>query len=88
MRIGAGNRGKQRPGVGMGGVPVDVVRRREFDNPAEVHDRDPIGDVLHHREIVRDEEVAEVEFALEIEQQGYAWLEREPVPAGRPLSAS
>jgi Fe-S cluster assembly ATP-binding protein len=28
------------------------------------------------------------ELALEIEQQGYAWLEREPVPAGRPLSAN
>ena len=28
------------------------------------------------------------ELALEIEQQGYAWLEREPVPAGRPLPAN
>src|SRR5262245_63148047 len=35
----------------------------------EVHHGDAIGDVLHHREVVRDEEVRETALALEILEQ-------------------
>jgi hypothetical protein len=36
-------------------------RRRDLDDHAEVHDRDPIGDVANDGQVVRDEEVREVE---------------------------
>ena len=44
-------------------------RRRGLDDPAEIHHRDAVGDVLHHREIVRDEDVGEAEPVLQIAQQ-------------------
>ena len=36
---------------------------------AEIHHRDAVGDVLHHREIVRDEDVGEPEALLQVAQQ-------------------
>ena len=40
-----------------------------LDDPPEIHHRDAVGDMPHHRQIMRDEEVGEAEFALEILQQ-------------------
>ena len=37
----------------------------DLDDAAEVHDRDPVGDLADHREVVRDEDVGEVELVLE-----------------------
>jgi hypothetical protein len=34
------------------GVAVEVACRGEFDDAAEIHHRDAVGDVFHHREIV------------------------------------
>ena len=48
---------------------IEVVARRHLADPAEVHDHDPVADVTHHREVVRDEEIGEVELALEILEQ-------------------
>ena len=50
-------------------VVVEVVGGRELHDLAEVHDRDPVGDVPDDREVVRDEEVGEVEVALELLHQ-------------------
>ena len=53
----------------MRGRMVDVVGLAEFDNVAEVHDGDPVADVLDHRKIVGDKEVCQAEFLLQILQQ-------------------
>ena len=50
-------------------VLVQVVRRRQLHDLAEVHHRDPIGDVPDDGEVVRDEEVREVELALQCLEQ-------------------
>ena len=36
---------------------------------AEIHHRDPVGDVLHHGEIMRDEDVGKAEPVLQVAQQ-------------------
>jgi hypothetical protein len=67
--IGHGNRADQCPGVGMPRLFDHLPRFAEFDNFSEIHHRDPVGDVLHHRQIVRDEDHAQAEFAREFRQQ-------------------
>jgi len=42
---------------------------RDLDDAAEVHHRHAVGHVLHHREVVRDEQVGEPEAALQFLQQ-------------------
>ena len=48
---------------------VERLRVADLDDAAEVHDRDPVGDLADHREVVRDEDVGEVELALEVLEQ-------------------
>ena len=48
---------------------VDLLARPHFHDLAEVHDRDPVGDVANDREVVRDEEVGEAEVVLEPGEQ-------------------
>ena len=43
--------------------------RRALDDAAEIHHRDAVGDVLHHREVVRDEDIGEPEPPLQVAQQ-------------------
>ena len=45
------------------------VARRELDDAAEIHHGDAMADVLHDREIVRDEEVGDAEFSLQVDHQ-------------------
>jgi hypothetical protein len=40
-----------------------------FDDFAEIHDRDAVADVLDDSEIVRDEQIRKVLFALQIHHQ-------------------
>ena len=55
---------------------VRVARRGEqgrlvgnLDDAPEVHHRHPRGDVLDHRQVVRDEQVRQAELALQVLQQ-------------------
>ena len=50
-------------------VLVQVVRGRDLDDLPEVHHGDPVGDVTHDGEVVRDEEVREAELRLELLEQ-------------------
>jgi hypothetical protein len=43
---------------------VEIVHRRHFHDPAEVHDGNPVAHVADDREIVRDEEVGEPQLTL------------------------
>ena len=47
----------------------ELLRRRALDDLAEVHDRDGVGDVADDREVVRDEQEAELELAREAGEQ-------------------
>ena len=55
---------------------VRVVRSAEdglgvadLHDPSEVHDRDPVGQVAHDAQIVRDEQVARLALGLELRQE-------------------
>ena len=47
----------------------ELRRRRELDDLPEVHDRDPVGDVADHGEVVGDEQVRQAELLLELDEQ-------------------
>src|SRR5881409_4318873 len=53
----------------MSGVPVNLLARTTFDDPAEVHDRHPVAHVLDDAEVVRDEEQRESEPPLQVLQE-------------------
>ena len=48
---------------------VHVVGVADLDDLAEVHHRDLVADVAHHREVVRDEHVREPELVLQVLEQ-------------------
>src|SRR5207302_1392904 len=50
-------------------LAIEVVARRQLDDPAQVHHRDTVGDVLDDREIVGDEEIGKAAVALKILQE-------------------
>ena len=47
-------------------VVVDLVRGGELDHLAQVHDRDAVGDVAHHQQVVGDEEVGQAHLLLQL----------------------
>ena len=55
-RVGDRDRAEQRRGVGVDRLLVELLRRRELDDLAEVHHRDPVGDMAHDGEVVGDED--------------------------------
>src|SRR5712664_3333743 len=77
-RVGNWNCRKQRPRVRMAGAAVQLTPGRYLHDLAEVHHRNSVGDVLDHRQVVRDEEVGEVELRLEpLEQVDDLCLDRD-----------
>src|SRR5919198_2321402 len=50
-------------------VTEQLRRRRELYQAPGAHHRDAVGEIVHHREVVRDEDVREVERLAQIEQQ-------------------
>ena len=73
--------GQQRLRVGVLGRGQHLLRRPGLDHPAEVHHRDPVGDVPRQPEVVGDHEDAETELLTELEQ------EREDLAADRRVEA-
>ena len=69
LRLGHRDRRQQRAAIGMARRGEQRLRVRGLDDDAEIHHRDPVGDVLHHGEIVRDEDVGEAEPVLQVAQQ-------------------
>ena len=67
--LGTGMRRQQRPAIGMARRGEQRLRVRGLDDAAEIHHGDAVGDVLHHGEIVRDEDVGEAEPVLQVAQQ-------------------
>ena len=54
---------------GMLRVLVDRLALADLDDLAEVHDGDAVGDLPDHRQVVRDEDVGQVEVTLQVAQQ-------------------
>ena len=52
--------------VGVDRVPEDLRRGRGLDDLARVHDRDPVAELDHQREVVRDEQDREADLRLEL----------------------
>src|SRR5712692_2961952 len=62
--VGDRHRGQERLGVGMLRVVVELLGRRDLHDLAQVHDRHARRDVLHHGQVVGDEQVRQVELLL------------------------
>ncbi len=69
LGIGHRHRLQQRLRVRMERMRVELVAWCALDDPAEVHHRDLVRDVLDDGEVVRDEEVGQPEVALQVGQQ-------------------
>ena len=67
VRQGVG--GQQGLGVGMFGVGEQGAGGRHFREFAQIHDGDPVGEVLHHVQVVRDEQVGQVILRLQVLEQ-------------------
>ena len=72
---------EQRARVGMARVAEQLLGRALLDDPAEVHDRDPVGDVPGQPEVVRDDEDRHARLAHEPQHQ------REDLAAHRRVEA-
>ncbi len=68
-RVGQRHGGEERLGVRVHRALVQLVGVGHLDQLADVHHRDPVTDVLDHAEVVGDEEVGQVELALQVLQQ-------------------
>jgi hypothetical protein len=60
---------QQRFGIGMERFLIKRLTVRKFDDPAEVHDRNPVAKVVYQMKIVRDKKVREVKLFPEIDKK-------------------
>ncbi len=67
--VGIRDRAQQRLRVRVPGVGEDLLGRPDLDDPAEVHDRDPVAEVLRAGQVVGDVDVGQSEVLLEVEHQ-------------------
>ena len=67
--VGDGHGIEQRPRVRMPGRGEQRVGGGDLDDAPEIHHRDPVGDVLDDAEVVGNDDVGEVELALQALQQ-------------------
>src|SRR5262252_3072474 len=70
-RVGVWNRDRreERARVGMLWCGEQRVCRPKLADPAEVHHRDAVANVLDQAEVVRDEEVSQIELPPQIHQE-------------------
>ncbi len=61
--------GKQPLGVGVPWVGEQPLGRCDLDDPAQVHDRDPVAEVPDDGQVVRDEQQGQAELAAQVAQQ-------------------
>ena len=66
-RIRFGDRRQEGLGIGMFRKCEQFFGRRGLHDPADVHDRDPVADVLDDAQVVSDEEVGKPESFLKFE---------------------
>ena len=89
--VGDRNRREQRQRVRVERVVVQVVGRRDLDDLAEVHHRDPVGDMPDDGQVVGDEEVGGAEFLLEVLEEVptiCAWMDTSRAETGSSQTTS
>ncbi len=64
-----GDLGQQPLRIGVVGMGEELPGRRVLDDAPEIHDDDAVGDMLHHAQIVTDEEIGQVEIAPQLHEQ-------------------
>ena len=64
--IGDGDSRNQRTRIGVLGVGKERSALRQFDDPAQVHDGDAVADALQDPQIVRDDNVGNAKFVVQI----------------------
>ena len=67
--VGDGHGREERLRVGVGRPLVDVRAVADLDDLAQVHDGDPVRDVPHHGQVVRNEEEGDAELVLQVVEQ-------------------
>ena len=50
-------------------VVEQLLAGRDLDQPAEIHHRDPVAQMAHHREVVADEQIGQMELGAQILEQ-------------------
>ena len=60
---------EERLGIWMQGPAIESVAIGDLHHSSEVHDRDPVGNMLDHGEIVRDKQQRQVELRLKFGQK-------------------
>ena len=51
------------------GVANSAAVGRDLDDPADIHHRDAVADMLHHRQVVRDEQIGDAQPVLQFQHQ-------------------
>ena len=69
FKIGVRHGGEEAERVRVQRILEQYFARRDLDDAAAAHDGDLVGDVVDHREIVRDEEIGEAELGLQVLQE-------------------
>ena len=57
-----GNGGHQGFGIGVSGRPIERLVTRQFYDLPQIHDRDPVADVVDDAQIMGDEQIAKVKL--------------------------
>src|SRR5262249_53288537 len=68
-RIWPRDRREQRLRIGVAGGGIERLLVGNLNKLAEVHDRNAVADVLHDREVVRDEQIRKPEALLKVLEQ-------------------
>jgi len=61
-----GNSGKKSLRIRMGRIAVEFISSGNLNNFTEIHNRNTVRYVLHHRKVVCNKEVSQAEITLEI----------------------
>src|SRR5205807_2176201 len=71
LRFGIRNRHRfeQTLRIRMQRISEQLTRLGKFNYSTEIHNGDAVADVLDHREVMSDEEIADIKFDLQVTQQ-------------------
>ena len=65
FHVGVGYGRNQRLGIGMLRTVDHILGCAHLHDPAQVHHRDAVADVLHHQKVMRDEQIGDAQLLLQ-----------------------
>jgi hypothetical protein len=69
MRVRHRDRCDETLRIGMPGIAINRLAVSGLYNFTQVHNRHPVGNVLHHGKIVRNKEIRQIKLTLQVYQQ-------------------